>query len=89
MGEDVNLAFFTIRAFRTYKQSTLKAAVISFLFVLIYAILDETHQLFKDGRTPLKSDVIVDCFGGGLGIVFYLVWKRGRSYVNFNEKKAA
>ncbi|MFT8322877.1 MAG: VanZ family protein [Bacillus sp. (in: firmicutes)] len=69
------LAFFTIRAVRNYINSTVKAIVISFLFVMIYAILDETHQLFTNGRTPLKSDVVVDCVGGCLGLLFYKIRK--------------
>ncbi len=73
------LAFFTIRAIKNYTKTAWKAIVISFLFVMIYAILDETHQMFTNGRTPLKSDVIVDCTGGALGIFFYSSIKKKRN----------
>ena len=36
----------------------------------IYAVLDELHQKFVPGRTPLFKDVIIDSAGGLIGIIF-------------------
>lgn len=50
-----------------------------------YAILDEIHQLFIDGRAGQVRDVLIDTIGIALGvwivlimrkIVFYIVKKR-------------
>ena len=51
-------------------------ALTSIMFIcLLYAVTDEFHQLFVQGRGSLVSDVLID-FGGsliGLGL-FYLVY---------------
>lgn len=36
----------------------------------IYAVLDELHQKFVPGRTPLIKDVFIDSIGGLIGILF-------------------
>jgi len=40
----------------------------SFLFVLIFAVLDEYHQSFVPGRTGQVSDVLLDATAGIAGI---------------------
>ncbi|WP_368658025.1 VanZ family protein [Metabacillus halosaccharovorans] len=52
-------------------RSRLKACsfIISFVFVIIYAILDELHQRFVPSRTPLVEDIIIDILGGLIGIM--------------------
>ena len=40
---------------------------------LIYAIVDETHQGFSDGRSPQILDVIIDTSGAILGIALLLL----------------
>lgn len=39
---------------------------------IIYAILDEIHQIFSPGRTPKVTDVYIDTLGILLGIVIIL-----------------
>ena len=34
------------------------------LVVILYAISDEIHQMFSDGRTPRVLDVMIDSLGG-------------------------
>ncbi len=41
---------------------------ISFIFCVLYACLDEAHQFFSDGRTPLVKDVFIDSAGAFIGI---------------------
>ena len=50
-----------------------KGAIIYVLFtVLMYAVLDEFHQMYVPGRTSSVRDVLIDFAGGFLGtICFY------------------
>lgn len=55
-------------------------ALFSSFFCLIYAISDEAHQLFVEGRSGKVTDVLIDFLGAVLGIGFavliiYLVFK--------------
>jgi VanZ family protein len=43
------------------------------VFVAIYAIVDELHQSFVPGRTPMLMDVMIDSTSGLVGA---LVWSR-------------
>lgn len=52
-----------------YKKSFVSAALVS----LVYGSLDELHQMFVPGRTPLVKDVIIDTFGGICGAVLCLI----------------
>ena len=51
----------------------------AFLCILFYASADELHQKLTGGRTPLWQDVMLDTFGGLLGIFFFLLFYRWRS----------
>ncbi len=52
-----------------YKKSFVSAALVC----LMYGSLDEIHQMFVPGRTPLVKDVIIDTFGGICGAVLCLM----------------
>lgn len=41
----------------------------AFFVPAIYAVTDEIHQYFVDGRTPLVTDVLIDSAGALLGIL--------------------
>ncbi|MBQ2694262.1 MAG: VanZ family protein [Clostridia bacterium] len=41
---------------------------IAFAITAAYAVSDETHQLFVEGRAFQISDLFIDCFGAALGI---------------------
>ncbi|MGG7177092.1 VanZ family protein [Clostridium paraputrificum] len=53
-----------------------KSAIIYVLFiVLMYAVLDEFHQIYVPGRTSSVRDVLIDFTGGFLGtICFYCIY---------------
>ncbi|AOH55836.1 hypothetical protein ABE28_015850 [Peribacillus muralis] len=57
-------------------------AVLSFsgalVCVLLYASADELHQKLTGGRTPLLQDVMLDTFGGLLGLFCFLMFNRWR-----------
>lgn len=49
-----------------------RAVLIPAVWVLLYAVSDEIHQIFVAGRSGQFSDVCVDTFGGLTGTV--LIW---------------
>lgn len=53
----------------TYDMSNRKRFVSSFTIGFLYAVLDETHQIFSPGRTARVFDVIIDSMGVIFGIL--------------------
>lgn len=67
--------FFLMSAFiyaelTVWMKKYLLNGLITTLFCTIYAILDEFHQSFTPGRTPLLKDVFIDTAGAVLGVIF-------------------
>lgn len=58
-----------------------RGAIVYILFIcLLYAVLDEFHQMYVPGRTSLVSDVLVDFLGANIGMwgsyfVYYVLLK--------------
>lgn len=49
-----------------------KDVIIYTLFVvLLYAVGDEFHQLYVEGRTGRVEDIIIDFIGGSIGVSLY------------------
>ena len=61
------------------KKKPLKLAVLTTLFVFLYACSDEWHQSFTGERTPLVQDVMIDTVGGICGVAIFLWWSRRRA----------
>lgn len=73
-------------AFLRYKWvQRSKTTIISFAFVVLYACLDEFHQLLTGGRTALWQDVVLDSIGGLCGILVLALYRHIKS--NKTEKK--
>lgn len=54
--------------------NTKKAPVIAFPLACVYAVTDELHQLFSDGRACSVKDMLIDSSGALLGaIIFSLI----------------
>ena len=75
---------FLFNFFRTFTWTAKKQIALTLIIGAIYAISDEIHQFFSDGRSPLIKDVIIDSFGVlfGITIVFgmtKLIKKRKRN----------
>ncbi len=47
-------------------------------FCILYAILDEVHQLFVPGRGGQVKDVLIDAAGAAFGVILYLLMQKGR-----------
>ena len=60
------ILFLTL--FLTYTWSDKKRMLLSLLIGIEYAILDEIHQLFIDGRAGKVADVLIDTIGVSIGI---------------------
>ncbi|MGE7779462.1 VanZ family protein [Peribacillus sp. NPDC097264] len=72
--------FLTFGVWRDFVKNKFISLSGALVCVLFYASADELHQKFTGGRTPLMQDVIIDTFGGLLGILcFFIVnrwWRR-------------
>lgn len=64
------IAFFL---FKHFGFSWFKSAIFSIGCVFIYACSDEFHQLFVSGRSAQISDVMIDTFGGLIGLSISLI----------------
>ncbi len=58
---------------RFYSKSASKWAI---LFSLIYAIIDETHQLFIDGRNGQPLDILIDSIGIFFGYIIEVLYEK-------------
>lgn len=67
------LGFLASFAFRYCRMRGLKASAYAFGLSVLFAISDETHQLFVPGRGGQVSDVLLDSFGALLGIGLFLM----------------
>ena len=56
--------------FETFEMSNKKKLIFAVILGIIYAISDEIHQLFVDGRTGKITDVWIDSLGLVTGICF-------------------
>jgi VanZ family protein len=74
------LGFFTYRALlhTVLRGRSSTSFIASFLFIVLYAVQDELHQHFTGDRTPLIQDVLLDCFGGFVGIMVYMIFVKIR-----------
>ena len=59
----------------TIVQSEKRGVLYSVLIGSIYAITDEIHQMFMDGRTAKITDVLIDTLGVITGVVIYITIK--------------
>lgn len=77
------LGFFLYGALCTYKGGYLKHTLLSFTLGVIYALSDEFHQRFVDGRSANVMDVLIDSLGVVIGIglmlAIVLIYKKIKS----------
>lgn len=57
----------------TYKLTTVSKATISIILGMIYAISDEIHQTFIEGRSGQITDVLIDTVGVIFGTIIIFV----------------
>lgn len=70
-------AAFVVTFCRLKRLSWRRSAVITLFVAASYAVIDESHQLFVDGRGASIRDVAIDSAGAIMGIVVvFLVGRR-------------
>ena len=71
--------------FFTWKWSKIKIFQLSSIFCAVYAMTDEYHQTFIEGRSGQISDVLIDTAGavtGALFVILFLAILENRHKVN-------
>lgn len=68
------LAFLWWRLLRTVTDKQRSAVLAAFAIAVAYAVTDELHQTFVDGRHGSPVDVLIDSVGAGLAAL--LAWRR-------------
>ena len=80
------LGINTIGFVSTYKNLKLKTQIIvTVLFGAMYALSDEFHQMFSNGRTASLKDVCIDSVGVLFGVAIFLIMKK--TIKKLNTKK--
>ncbi|MBE7037844.1 MAG: VanZ family protein [Ruminococcaceae bacterium] len=70
------LGFFMFFALKfSFSKKDYAYVAIAVLVCLIYAVSDEIHQLFTEGRSGNMKDVLIDFSGSSIGIFFALSLK--------------
>ena len=62
---------------KEYSLVNKRMMIYSFLICFLYAISDEIHQLFVNGRSGEIRDILIDSMGSLVGIgIYYLIRRR-------------
>ena len=73
----------------TFKLNHKIQFCISWIFIIIYAITDEIHQLFIPGRTGRFVDVYIDSLGALIGICGLLLIIKIAQKITDNKMKSS
>lgn len=69
-----------------------KRGLMAAVLAMLYAVSDETHQLFVPGRAGRFGDVMIDSAGAFLGIVIFIGVKKCTSFLwnrrRYREKES-
>jgi VanZ family protein len=71
----IEYALFYIISYRAFRNTVSKkiyAHIYAFIFIVLYAAIDEIHQSFVPTREGKFRDVIIDAIGGGLGWILLI-----------------
>ena len=70
------LGIFLMFGLTAFRVRLRRASMYAFGISVLYAISDEVHQLFVDGRGGQVRDVLIDSAGAALGVVLFAVLYR-------------
>ena len=65
------LAILVCLALDNYKIDIKKLLISAFIICVLYAISDEIHQTFIDGRSGEIKDVFIDSIGASIGLFLF------------------
>ena len=80
------LGFLITGAVYTNKSHIKLQILVCFFGVMLYAISDEIHQLFVEGRAGRVTDVLIDSGGGMVGCILFALFY-GITLKKINAKK--
>lgn len=80
------LGVLTFFALLKSEVKEVRAAFIAFGIAALYAVSDETHQLFIPGRSGEVRDVFIDSSGAAVGIGIYFLLKKARQLRNLSAR---
>lgn len=69
------LGILAYRLIRQFLARRLYSGFIAWLFVVVYAGVDEFRQMLHPNRSGMIEDVILDSVGGLIGIALWMSWK--------------
>lgn len=72
------LGSLLLNAMKATDNLRVRDIFVSFAVSVVYAVSDEVHQLFIDGRSGEVRDVLIDSAGAGTGIAFCWMMVRFR-----------
>lgn len=67
------LGMLVMNAIKISNQYIKRHMLLTVLICILYAILDELHQLFVPGRGAQIMDVFIDSVGASIGVLIYYV----------------
>lgn len=85
IAEFAILTFLLFRALSREQISLIKAVIFSFIFSLLYAISDEYHQTFIEGREGALKDVGIDSIGILITSIVCYIRNRKKSKVDIRN----
>lgn len=65
------LGLLVISFISEFKTLEIKYLLISIFICMLYAVSDEIHQIFINGRTAKLLDVFIDTLGSATGVLIY------------------
>ena len=73
------LGLLTFNVVKDFRLSKKRVVLLSVVFVMLYAVTDEFHQMFVPGRSAELRDVLIDTVAGAAGILLYYFVTKLRS----------
>lgn len=80
------MATILMFGFRSMGIKGRKAMTLTMIICIVFAISDELHQLFVDGRGAQVKDVVVDAFGAIAGTGIYKGFGKWKTRVKTKKK---
>jgi len=87
ISEYIILSIVLLGLISYYKKIDIKWLIISIVICIIFASIDEFHQLFISGRTGKAIDVFIDTIGIIIGsLIYYIVYINGKGKKHIKKK---
>lgn len=81
------LSLLSLNAWRSSGFHGLRQLIFGFGMCVLFAMTDEIHQLFIQGRSGEVRDVLIDSAGAGLGVVVYIAVGKAWSSMHTKDRK--